>query len=96
VRVTDNGSPILSDTKSFNVTVNPLALVVLTPVSYTNNQFKVQVSGTTGPDYIIVGSSNLLQWSDLFTNLSPTPPFQFTDTNNNSFTKRFYRARLAP
>jgi hypothetical protein len=68
----------------------------LTPVSYTNNQFKVQVSGTTGPDYIIVGSSNLLQWSDLFTNLSPTPPFQFTDTNNNSFTKRFYRARLAP
>jgi len=96
MRVTDNGSPNLSDTKSFNVTVNPLATVILTPVNYTNSQFKVQVSGTTGPDYIIVGSSNLLQWSDLFTNFSPATPFQFTDTNNSSLTKRFYRARLAP
>ena len=95
VRVTDNGTPNLSDTKSFNVIVNPLSPVILTPVSYTNGQFKLQVSGTTGPDYIISASGTLTSWIDLVTNLSPATPFQFTDTNAPS-TNRFYRARLSP
>jgi hypothetical protein len=76
--------------------VNPLAPVILTPISYSNGQFKVQVSGTVGPDYVIVASSNLVQWSDLFTNSSPATPFQFTDTNNSPFRNRFFRARLQP
>ena len=95
VKVTDNSTPSLSDTKSFTVTVNPLAPIVLTPISYTNGQFKLQVSGTTGPDYIISASGTLTSWIDLVTNLSPATPFQFTDTNAPS-TNRFYRARLSP
>jgi hypothetical protein len=95
VSVTDNSTPTLSDAKSFTVTVNPLLPVVLTPVSYTNGQFKIQVSGTTGPDYIISASGTLTNWTDLITNLSPATPFQFTDTNATS-TNRFYRARLSP
>jgi hypothetical protein len=95
VNVTDNSTPSLSDAKSFTVTVNPLAPVVLTPVSHTNGQFKVQVSGTVGPDYIISASGTLTNWIDLVTNLSPATPFQFTDTNAPS-TNRFYRARLSP
>jgi hypothetical protein len=94
VQVTDNSTPSLSDTKSFTVTVNPLAPVVLTPKGYANGQFKFQVSGSTGPDYIIAASTNLLGWSDIFTNLSPSTPFQFT--NSMTFTNRFYRVRLSP
>jgi hypothetical protein len=96
VNVTDNSTPTLSDTKSFTVTVNPLAPIILTPLGYTNGQFKLQVSGTTGPDYIISASGTLTSWADLATNLSPTPPFQFTDTNAPSTTNRFYRARMSP
>jgi hypothetical protein len=96
VKVTDNGSPNLSGTNSFTVTVNPLAQVVLTPITYTNGQFRFQVSGTTGPDYIIGASTNLTQWSDLFTNLSPAMPFQYLDTGAGAITNRFYRVRLAP
>jgi hypothetical protein len=84
----------MSDTKSFKVVVNPLAPVVLTSKGFTNGQFRFQVSGTAGPDYIIAASTNLSVWSDIFTNLSPSMPFQFT--NNVTFTNRFFRARLSP
>ncbi|HEX7617929.1 MAG TPA: putative Ig domain-containing protein, partial [Verrucomicrobiae bacterium] len=84
----------LSDTKSFKVIVNPLAPVVLTPTSSANGQFKFQVNGTTGPDYIIASSTNRAVWSDIFTNLSPSMPFQFTNTV--TLTNRFFRARLSP
>ena len=86
----------LSDTKSFTVIVNPLATQSLASVSYTNGQFALQVSGTSGPDYIISASADLTQWVDLFTNQSGVTPFQFTDTNANSFLDRFYRIRLSP
>ncbi len=84
----------LSDTKSFKVVVNPLAPVVLTPTSLANGQFKFQVNGTAGPDYIIATSTNLSAWIDIFTNPSPSLPFQFT--NAVTSTNRFFRARLSP
>jgi hypothetical protein len=96
VRVTDNGTPPLSETKSFTVVVNPLAPVVLTPVGYANGQFTLLVNGTTGPDYILSASTNLTQWNDVLTNLSPALPFQFDHTNAGAIPARFYRARLAP
>ena len=96
VRVTDNGTPNLTDTKSFLVIVNPLAASTLASVNYTNGHFTLQISGTSGPDYIISASTNLTQWTDLFTNLSPSTPFQFTDTNAGPFKHRFYRVRPSP
>jgi hypothetical protein len=84
----------LSDTKSFKVVVNPLAPVVLTPAGLANGQFKFQVTGTAGPDYIIASSTNLTAWSDIFTNLSPATPFLFTNTGTLPI--RFYRVRPAP
>ena len=99
VQVTDYNpfavnSQHLSDTKSFTVIVNPLGPVTLKPVSFRNGQFKFQVSGTVGPDYVIAASTNLTAWSDIFTNLSPITPFQFTNTA--TFPNRFFRVRLAP
>jgi hypothetical protein len=96
VTVTDNSIPALSDTKSFTVTVNPLAPVVLVPLGYTNGQFKFQINGTTGPDYIIMAGSAVTAFNDVATNVSPATPFQFTDTNAISATNHFYRVRLAP
>jgi len=86
----------LSDAKTFTVVVNPLAPVVLTPVSHTPSQFILEVAGTAGPDYIISASTTLAQWVDLATNLSPATPFSYTDTHLDPAHNRFYRARLAP
>ncbi len=97
VMVQDNGAPVSNDTRSFSVIVNPLAApVVLTPLGYANGQFTLGVTGPLGPDYVIMASTNLAQWSDLVTNPSPTLPFQHTDTEAGSFSNRAYRVRLTP
>jgi hypothetical protein len=89
-------APHLSDTNSFSVIVNPLAPVVLTPISYANGQFRFEINGTMGPDYIVLASSNLTSWSDIATNLVPATPFQFNDAVAGSFSNRAYRVRLNP
>jgi hypothetical protein len=97
VRVQDNGVPVLNDTRSFSVIVNPLAApVMLTPLGYANGYFTLGITGPLGPDYVIMSSTNLAQWSDLTTNPSPVLPFQHTDTSAGAFSNRNYRVRLQP
>ena len=57
--------------------------------------FQFLVSGPSGPDYIIMASGDLVQWTDIATNLAPATPFQFNDAGAGS-TNLFYRVRLAP
>jgi hypothetical protein len=96
VRVTDDGSPPLFDSKSFTVVVNPLSEVELTPLPRTNGYFVMGVSGDVGPDYNIQVSTNLTNWTLLQTVTPTSTPFTFTDTNAASFGRRFYRVLLGP
>lgn len=97
VEVSDNGTPVLSATQSFNVTVNPLVIPTLGSTSYTGGQFSLQVgAGTLGPDYIVSVSTDLTNWTTIFTNFAPVTPFTFTDTNAAAYTTRFYRIQLGP
>jgi hypothetical protein len=86
----------LSDSKSFTVTVNPLARVILTPISATGGQFQMQVSGTVGPDYTIQAGTTLTNWTALATTNPAATPFRFTDTNTATNRYRFYRVLLGP
>jgi pectin methylesterase-like acyl-CoA thioesterase len=94
--VTDNGSPNLSATQSFNVIVNPVAQPTASAASYANGQFSLTVNGDNGPDYILQTSTNLLVWQSLLTNSSPSVPFTFTDTNAAAVPVQFYRVLLGP
>jgi hypothetical protein len=96
VVVTDNGSPSMSATQSFFVTVTPLANPVLGAATATNGQFSFRISGDYGPDYFVQASSNLMNWSAIATNNSPTLPFIWRDTNANFWPSRFYRVILGP
>ncbi len=96
VVVTDNGSPNLSATNYFAVTVNPLAQPTTDLVTYSNGQFFVTINGAIGPDYVIQTSTNLLVWESVSTNSSPTLPFTFTDTNTAALPAKFYRILLGP
>lgn len=96
VRVTDNGAPNLSATQQFNVFVNPLMTPLITPATFSNNQLRLTITGDFGPDYTVQGTTNLADWTNLFTTNSPTLPLNWTDTNAASFLKRFYRAVPGP
>jgi hypothetical protein len=96
LEVTDNGNPNLSATQSFTVTVNPLVLPTPMPVGWNNGQFTLLVSGQTGPDYAILGSTNLVDWNKLFTTNSPPMPFEWADTNSTASPIQFYRIEVGP
>jgi hypothetical protein len=56
-------------------------------------QFSFSVSGTSGFEYAVEASTNLVNWVVLGTN---TAPFIFVDPNAGQFKHRFYRAIYAP
>jgi len=99
VQVADSGSPPLTATQSFYVAVAALAKPQLGPVTLTNSLLQMQVSGSSGPDYIIQVSTNLSapnSWFSIFTNYSPTVPFFWSDFIATNFPVRFYRVQLSP
>jgi lysophospholipase L1-like esterase len=95
LQVSDNGTPPLSATQSFSVVVNPLSTPGISTVPMAGGQFSINVSGQNGPDYAIEASTNLTQWSNVFTTNSPALPFVWTDTNSAA-PQRFYRIKLGP
>ena len=72
LKVADSGSPSLSATQSFTITVNPLALPAVPSAGWSNGQFTLRVTNSiVGPDYAVQASSNLVNWSTLFITNSP-------------------------
>jgi len=95
VKVVDNGLPNLSATQSFTVTVLPLAQPQLATISVNAGQLALQVSGDSGPDYQIQASTNLVNWSAVFTTNSPAMPFIWTN-NGTGLPMNFFRSVAGP
>lgn len=95
VTVADNGTPSLSATNHFTITVNPLLRPTLDSMALSGGQITLWVSGMLGPDYTLLTSTNLATWQVLTTTNSLAMPFQLTDTNKND-AARFYRIQLGP
>jgi hypothetical protein len=96
VVVTDNGSPALSATQSFNVIVNPLASPSMSLLGWSNGQLQLTVNGPSGPDYAVQASSNLINWDTLWITNSPPTPFNWSETNANLSPSRYYRIKIGP
>ena len=96
VVVSDNGTPSLTATQSFQVTVIQPAAPSLSTAAMINGQLGFWINGDTGPDYTIQTSTNLLSWIPVFTNHSPTMPCLWEDTNLVASPFLFYRVRLGP
>jgi plastocyanin len=55
--------------------------------------FQFTLNGIAGQTYAIEASSNLLDWSALFTNVAPADVFNVTDATSTNALRRFYRTR---
>ncbi len=99
VSVTDNGTPNLSATNTFTVTVNALTQPTATTPNYSAGQFSVGVSGQVGPDYALQATTNLAggTWTTVASTNSPaTMPVILTDTNAGAQPMQFYRVVTGP
>ena len=98
VMVADNGTPVLSATQSFNVTVLRPATPAFGAPAFSNGVMACQINGDAGPDYTVQAATNLVSpvnWQSLLTT-NGTPPFQFQDSSTTNFPQRFYRVLLGP
>ena len=96
--VADDGSPSMSATQSFLVTVLRPAPPLVGPTWLAGGILQMAVTGGLGPDYSLYASTNLPQpdWSLLLTTNPPAMPFQFSDPAATSFKQRYYRIQLGP
>ncbi len=96
VVVTDDGTPNLSATNYYTVSVHPLTPPDVDTTAFGGGQFTFSVNGQVGPDYTVQVSTNLLgAWSDLFTTNPIAMPFSFTDPNGD-LPEQFYRILVGP
>ena len=98
VVVTYNGTPGLSATNNFTVTVNPLTSPATTVPTFVAGVFSVTVNGQAGPDYELQATTNLDggTWVSVATTNSPASPFLLTDPNAGAQPGQFYRIVTGP
>jgi hypothetical protein len=96
LKVADNGTPSLSATQNFQITVNSLTQPSFTAPVWNNGQFSLLVNGQQGPDYAVEATTNLTDWATVWTTNSPPMPFSWLDTNAGAYPTRFYRLVVGP
>jgi hypothetical protein len=67
--------------------------IVITSATFTNDIFQLGVSGVPGNNYVLLGSTNLIDWTPLSTNPAPTNVFNVYDPDATNFLMRFYLLR---
>jgi hypothetical protein len=65
-------------------------------VVFNAGAFGFSVNGTAGQSYLVQVSTNLLNWTTLFTTNPATFPFVWNDSAAPNFPRRFYRIQLGP
>jgi glucuronoarabinoxylan endo-1,4-beta-xylanase len=95
VSAKDNGSPNLSSTNNFTVVVASVNPPTVSFASGGTGQINLTITGSTGPDYIVQTSTNLIDWQPLLTTNPPALPFTVTIPSGPE-PQRFYRIRLGP
>ena len=72
----------------------PLIITNDANFGFLTNQFGFDVSGAFGQTIVVEGSTNLVDWTPLSTNIGGGGPFYFFDPASTNSVWRFYRARL--
>jgi hypothetical protein len=86
----------LTATNTIIVTVTNYAPPKLANRALTNGVWTMSVNGDFGATYAIQTSTNLANWTTLWTTNPAALPFYFTDNNSNRAPFRFYRALIGP
>jgi hypothetical protein len=95
VSVSNSTGSVISSNVSLAVTAST-SLPQLSGSVYANGTFSLTVNGDGGHSYIIQTSTNLTDWTSVFTNPMPSLPFVWSDPGANNSRLRFYRIQVGP
>jgi sugar lactone lactonase YvrE len=97
VIITSPYGSVTSAVATLTVTIPSTPPLIITndaSFGFLTNQFGFNVSGAFGQTIVVDGSTDLVEWTPLFTNIVGGSPFYFFDPAWTNFPWRFYRARL--
>ncbi|HEX4265646.1 MAG TPA: chitobiase/beta-hexosaminidase C-terminal domain-containing protein [Verrucomicrobiae bacterium] len=97
--VLTNGASIAASAfeVNFDNSIAARAAFVFQPLNFTssgfgsNEAFQMGFSGVAGNSYVLLTSTNLLDWTPLITNTATTNLFYLTDPGASNYPRRFYR-----
>jgi hypothetical protein len=94
VVITGSSGSLASANATLSVLGVPVFFLVESgSVQFNNGSFSVPISGLTGQGPVIIeASSDLNQWTPVYTNPPGFGTIQFVDTNAENYPYRFYRA----
>ena len=99
VVVWDNGTPAISATQNYTLTVTRPQAPTLSQFATSKGLISLLISGDDGPDYVVETRTDLdgsSAWLPTATNLSPSLPFSWTGQAGTNSQQQFFRVRLAP
>jgi pectate lyase len=96
VVITNSAGTIASASASLAVSSTTPAMPQVSAPGYTNGVFSLTVNGDSGHDYIIQTSTNLVDWTSIYTNPMPVLPFTWSDSNASNFGQQYYRIQVGP
>ena len=70
--------------------------IVLNPGQPACGKFSLHLTGTSGKSFVIMASTNLVNWTPILTNLDSPASFDFTDPNTACYSCRFFRVVPLP
>jgi hypothetical protein len=85
-----NGIAKLNELVSSQANLGTNAMT-LNPKAPVCGVFQLHMSNTTGRNFILLASTNLVDWTPILTNLNSSATFDYKDTNANNYHCRFFR-----
>ncbi len=74
-----------------------VAPVLISPVRLSNSNFQFTVTNlVAGTTNVLLASTNLANWTAVYTNIAASTGFTYVDTGAAAFGRRFYRAMVLP
>jgi hypothetical protein len=94
VVITNAYGSVTSVTATLSVLGVPVSFVTSSGgIHFSNGQLHLTLSGLTGQGSVLIETStNLTQWTPIFTNPPGFGEIQFTDAATTNFRSRYYRA----
>ena len=86
----------MSDTQQFTVTVLRPTAPQLTSPQISAGNFSLVISGNAGPDYTVLTSTNLFNWTPLLTTNPAALPFTLYWSVSSNLPSQFYLVQLGP
>jgi hypothetical protein len=70
--------------------------IVINPGQSACGTFAIHLTGTYKKTFVLMDSTNLLNWTPVLTNFNSPPTFDYTDTNSAITPCRFFRVDPLP